>query len=94
MSPGPRFATQWRTGRAIPAATTGHATGLPARASTPPAICRTSPTGWKTITGRGIFFLAQVYRLGFHRLLIYPLRPQLPVRTRRRPLVDRKAGGE
>ena len=39
-------------------------------------------------------FLAQVYRLGFHRLLIYPLRPQLPVRTRRRPLVDRKAGGE
>jgi len=39
-------------------------------------------------------FLAQVYRLGFHRLLIYPLRPPAPARTKRRPLVDRKAGGE
>jgi len=35
-----------------------------------------------------------VYRLGFHRLLIYPLRPPAPARTKRRPLVDRKAGGE
>lgn len=39
-------------------------------------------------------FLAQVYRLGFHRLLIYPIRPPAPARTRRRPLADRKAGGE
>jgi hypothetical protein len=39
-------------------------------------------------------FLAQVYRLGFHRLLIYPLRPPLPVRPRRRPLADRNATTE
>jgi hypothetical protein len=39
-------------------------------------------------------FLAQVYRLGFHRLLIYPLRPLEPARTRRRPLAGHKAGGD
>lgn len=36
-------------------------------------------------------FLAYVYRLGFHKLLIYPIRPAGYVRTRRRPLADRSA---
>jgi hypothetical protein len=35
--------------------------------------------------------LAYVYRLGFHKLLIYPIRPSASVRTRRRPLAGRKA---
>jgi hypothetical protein len=39
-------------------------------------------------------FLAQVYRLGFHNLLIYPLRPPTPVRTRRPPLADHNATAE
>jgi hypothetical protein len=34
-------------------------------------------------------FLACVYRLGFHKLLIYPLRPPTPVRTRHPPLANR-----
>jgi len=36
-------------------------------------------------------FLAYVYRLGFHKLLIYPIRPAGYVRTRRRPVAGRKA---
>jgi hypothetical protein len=39
-------------------------------------------------------FLAQVYRLGFRKLLIYPLRPPAPVRARRPPLADRNATAE
>jgi hypothetical protein len=39
-------------------------------------------------------FLAQVYRLGFHKLLIYPLRPPAPVHIRRPPLADRNATAE
>jgi hypothetical protein len=39
-------------------------------------------------------FLAYVYRLGFHNLLIYPLRPPTLMRTRRPPLADRKATAE
>jgi hypothetical protein len=38
-------------------------------------------------------FLAQVYRLGFRKLLIYPIRPPLPI-TRRGSLADRKATAE
>jgi hypothetical protein len=38
-------------------------------------------------------FLAQVYRLGFRKLLIYPFRPPLPI-TRRGPLADRRATAE
>jgi len=38
--------------------------------------------------------LAYVYRLGFHKLLIYPLRPPTPVRTRRPPLADHNATAE
>jgi hypothetical protein len=36
-------------------------------------------------------FLAYVYRLGFHNLLIYPIRPSGSARARRRPLADRNA---
>ena len=39
-------------------------------------------------------FLAQVYRLGFHKLLIYPLRPPAPVSARRPPLADHNAAAE
>jgi hypothetical protein len=39
-------------------------------------------------------FLAQVYRLGFHKLLIYPLRPPAPVSARRPPLADHNAATE
>jgi len=39
-------------------------------------------------------FLAQVYRLGFHKLLIYPARPPTPVLTRRPPLADHNATAE
>ena len=39
-------------------------------------------------------FLAQVYRLGFRKLLIYPLRPPAPMRARRPPLADRNATAE
>src|SRR5215471_13081085 len=39
-------------------------------------------------------FLAQVYRLGFHKLLIYPLRPPAPVHSRRPPLAGHNAAAE
>jgi hypothetical protein len=39
-------------------------------------------------------FLAYVYRLGFHNLLIYPIRPPTPVRPRRRPLAGRNAAAK
>jgi len=39
-------------------------------------------------------FLAYVYRLGFHNLLIYPIRQPTPVRPRRRPLADRNVPAE
>jgi hypothetical protein len=39
-------------------------------------------------------FLAQVYRLGFRKLLIYPLRPPAPVHSRRPPLADHNAAAD
>ena len=39
-------------------------------------------------------FLAYVYRLGFHKLLIYPRRPPTPVHTMRPPLADHNATAE
>jgi hypothetical protein len=38
-------------------------------------------------------FLAQAYRLGFHKLLICPLRPSPPI-TRRGSLADHQATAE
>ena len=39
-------------------------------------------------------FLAQVYRLGFHKLLIYPHRPPAPVHAKRLPLADHNAADQ